>query len=198
MMKKIKLTKTDRIKLLAAIVWVAIWIVVGIYTNYRANKDYIYPEINNGSGMIPVTCYNEGDEVYQTDYMFWIKDNENKYVSYGIELNSYNGDVKGFIKGDADIASLLRAETKSAIIDRVQKCTHLYLENIRSNGGEKPSYEKYYYLGDTSWREDDYKAFVYYFKDWSKDVNYLQIILYQDESIITDKMIKDMVDHTPL
>ena len=148
--------------------------------------------------MIPVTCYNEGDEVYQTDYMFWIKDDENKYVLYGIELNSYNGDVKGFIKGDADITSLLRAETKSAIIDRIQKCTHLYLENIRSNGGEKPSYEKYYYLGDTSWREDDYKAFVYYFKDWSKDVNYLQIILYQDESIITDKMIKDMVDHTPL
>ena len=197
-MKKIKLTKIDRIKLLAAIIWVSIWIVYGIYSNNRTNRDYIFPKINNGNGMIPVTCYNEGDEVYQTDYMFWIKDDENKYVSYGIELNSYNGDVKGFIKGDADIASLLRAETKSAIIDRIQKCTHLYLENISSNGGEKGCYKRYYYLGDTSWKGEDYKAFIFYFWDREEKANYLQIILYQDESIITDRMIKDIGTYTPL
>lgn len=172
------------------IVFVIIMTIINIL-NKISSADYSTISLQNIDASIP-SNFLENDKSIQNinDYMFYIGTENNEYILNGIQLTDHaDEDVEKILNKDT-LSALKTANTGERVLEAIQTGTGLFLNNYTQGCISKPSYTKYYFCSDEEIEGKKYQAYVLFLIQG--DTRYIQINLFDEDHVITEKQMKHM------
>ena len=180
-----------------------VFVVYGIYSviSFNNDKDYYhYISLENITCAIPLRMWHpDEDDVFISDHMFRITDNEGDYIIYASQLEQYDADDEQnglFYRFDE---KLLNYYSDYQVCNGIKESSDV-LENVVdtdviTKNGKNPPYVFYRIQGEAGGQYAGYNTYISTSKFRDYDVRFVFILLYRDPEELSDREMSDMWEH---
>lgn len=183
--------RKKRIKFVGAYLLIGsiiLFTIMGI-VDKKNNKDYRAISLQNINASVPREFVDDDASFLDIkDYMFYLGTENSEYSIIGIQLPA-DEDVEKILNKDS-LNALMTANTGGRVLEAIQSGTGLFLNNCTQGCISKPSYTMYYYSSEEMMNGKKYQAYVLFLVEG--DTRYLQINLFDEDHVITEKQMKHM------